>query len=70
MMRILDVRPAGLRVVMEFDLTDLENLAAALECAQFTPNRNNEEQRPAAEYVKSKFYPELKDLLASIKHGT
>ena len=70
MMRILDVRPAGLRVVMEFDLEDLQKLADALECARFVPNRNSEVQSPAAEYVKDKFYPELKAFLASIKHGS
>ena len=70
MMRILDVRPAGLRVVMEFDLQDLEKIASALECAQFIPNRDSIEQRAAAEYAKDKFYPELKEFLASIKHGS
>jgi hypothetical protein len=70
MMRILDVRPAGLRVVMEFDLQDLEQLASALECAQFVPNRSSAEQGPAATYVKDKFYPELKEFLASVKHGS
>lgn len=70
MMRILDVRPAGLRIVMEFDFNDLEQLALALECAQFTPNRSSAEQGPAALYVKDRFYPELKELLASVKHGS
>jgi len=69
-MRILDVRPAGYRVLIEMDLDQVEKVLLALsETTQLRYNGNERGKKEAVEYLVTEFYPTLERLVKDMKHG-
>jgi hypothetical protein len=66
-MRVLDVKPAGFRVLVEYDLIELEKLLDALDRAQIDPK---DQVNGSVDYVVNEFYPKLKSFLESLKNGS
>lgn len=58
--RVLDVRPKGVYVTMEFSLEDLRRLQTFLSGSEVKYNSEEEpEMAKAVEYITNKFYPDL-----------
>lgn len=73
-LKILDVKPAGFRVIIEHDLEELKKLALALNCAEFDVTKiiegDRSDVRDSVNWVVNKFFPELKKFLKEIDDGS
>lgn len=70
-MRVLNVRPKGVYIDIEFSMEQLQYILAFLDHSECKFNSEIEpEMRQANDYVVNVLYPDIRDLLKEIKHGT
>ena len=69
-MRVLNVRPKGIYITLEFSSEQLQQISDFLEHSKCTFNSEAEPDMIAAnEYVVSEFYPNLNILLKDVANG-
>ena len=69
-MRVLDVRPKGVYITVEFSSEQLQYIFDFLEHSKCTFDSECEpEMVKANEYVVGEFYPHLNDILREVTNG-
>lgn len=67
-MKILQIEPKDIYVVMEFPLQELESLALALDHSEVKWDKNVPEEKESAENI-TKFYKMITDVIKDVKNG-
>lgn len=70
-MRVIDIRPKGIYIMVEFSSEQLQHISDFLEHSKCEFNSEREpEMIKANEYVVDEFYPSLNNILRELTNGT
>ena len=69
-MRIVDVKPAGYRALIEHDVDDLVKIRTALDCMERNVASLDDDKKVAVNYLVEVFYPRIDKLLKDLNYGT
>ena len=70
MIKLLDIQPKDIHLLLDIPLTDLEKLIIVLENSTFNYNSEKKEERDLAEYLTETLYPNLKAVLEATQEAT
>jgi len=70
MAEIIQVRPKGVYVTIEFPLEELRLLKKGFEMVVIHANLNDEYEFKVNEYLTSNFYPLVKKVVEDLDHGS
>jgi len=68
-MRILNVTPAGYRLVTEFELSEFEMIVKALDGTELRYDYKDVEKTKAVEFLTKELYPKIEKLIKEIRSG-
>uniref|UniRef100_A0A6H1Z9Y8 Uncharacterized protein n=1 Tax=viral metagenome TaxID=1070528 RepID=A0A6H1Z9Y8_9ZZZZ len=70
-MRILEIAPKDIHIVIDLSKTEVEKILKALDHSEISyDGKTDPETLSAAEYVKKEFYPKLAEVLKELNHGS
>lgn len=69
MAEILEVKPVGIRVKIEFNLNELVTLRNALDRAKLVQDKTNEVEIAENRYITDEFFPLLDGFVKEMKNG-
>jgi hypothetical protein len=68
MPKVIEVRPEGIIVTMEYHLGELQKMKTGLDLVQINANMKDKGQADAANYITDEFYPLIKKIVEDLTH--
>jgi len=70
MPEVIQIRPKGIYVNIEFSMEELAMLKKGFDMIQINADLKDTEQFKVNDYIINKFYPFIRDIVKDLEHGT
>ena len=69
MPEVIEIKPKGIYVKIEFEIEELSLLKKAMEMCVVQANLKKKEEKEAHDYFKEKLYPFIEGITKELSHG-